>query len=72
MPHAKLLLIEQIVPDDPGPHWTKTLDIHMLALFGGRQRTRLEYEVLLDGAGFSLARVIDIPAGISILEATPK
>jgi len=72
LPQAKLLLIEQIVPDDPGPDWTKTLDIHMLALLGGRQRTRLEYKALLDKADFSLARVIDVPAGISILEATPK
>ena len=71
LPQTKLLLIEQIVPDGPGPDWTKTLDIHMLALFGGRQRTRREYGSLLDKAGFSLGRVIDTPAGVSILEATP-
>jgi hypothetical protein len=70
-PKAKLLVIEQIVPDDPGPHWTKTLDIHMLALLGGRQRTRQEYEVLCAEAGFSLERQIDTEAGISILEASP-
>ncbi len=69
---AKLLLIEQIVPDDPGPHWAKTLDIHMLALLGGRQRTREEYEVLCAKAGFVLGRRIDTRAGISILEATPR
>ncbi|SRR6266404_225286 len=69
--HAKLLLIEQIVPDDPGPDWTKTLDVHMLALFGGRQRTRLEYEALLTQGGFSLQREIAIQGGVSILEATP-
>jgi hypothetical protein len=68
---AKLLLIEQIVPDDPGPHWTKTLDIHMLALLGGRQRTREEYAALCAQAGFSLERQIDTAAGISILEAVP-
>ncbi len=67
--HAKLLLIEQIVPNDPGPHWAKTLDIHMLALLGGRQRTRQEYEALFDSAGFSFKREIDTGAGISILEA---
>jgi hypothetical protein len=68
---AKLLLLELIVPDDPGPHWTKTLDIHMLALLGGRQRTREEYEALCAQAGFSLERQIDTGAGISILEAVP-
>jgi hypothetical protein len=69
--HAKLLLIEQIIPDDPGPHWSKTLDIHMLALLGGRQRTRQEYEDLFVRAGFSFEREVDTPAGISILEAAP-
>lgn len=67
--HATLLLIEQIVPPTPGPDWTKTLDLHMLALFGGRQRTECEYKSLLENSGFKLNRVINTPAGISILEA---
>jgi len=67
-PHAKVLLIETIVPDDPGPDWSKMLDIHMLALLGGRQRTRQEYEMLLNRSGFHFEREIDTGAGISILE----
>ena len=66
---AKLLLIETIVPDGPEPDWSKMLDIHMLTLLGGRQRTEHEYEALLAGAGFVLEREIDTRAGISILEA---
>lgn len=68
-PHATLLLIETIVPNTPGPDWSKMLDIHMLALLGGRQRTRQEYEALLGQAGFRLQREIDTRAGISIIEA---
>jgi len=68
-PHARLLLIEQIVPATAGPHWSKMLDIHMLALLGGRQRTRREYEALLERAGFSIEREIDTGADISILDA---
>lgn len=68
-PHAKVLLIETIVPGDPGPDWSKMLDIHMLALLGGRQRTRQEYEALLTKSGLRLEREIDTGAGISILEA---
>ncbi len=67
---ARLLLIEQIAPDDPGPHWSKMLDIHMLAFFAAKQRSRPEYEALLGRAGFSLEREIDTGADISILEAT--
>ena len=68
-PHARLLVIEQMVPDAPGPHWTKTLDIHMLALLGGRQRTQREYAALLDRAGFAFQRQLDTAAGVAILEA---
>jgi len=68
-PQAKLLVIEQMIPDDPGPHWAKTLDIHMLALLGGRQRSRREYAVLMDRAGFAFQRQIDTRAGVAILES---
>jgi hypothetical protein len=69
-PHAKLLVIETLIPDAPGPDWSKMLDIHMLALLGGRQRTRQEYAALFDAAGFQLVRQIDTFADIAILEAT--
>jgi hypothetical protein len=68
---ARLLVIEQMVRDDPGPDWAKTLDLHMLALLGGRQRSRQEYAALLQRAGFALLRAIDTGADIAILEATP-
>jgi len=66
--NAKVLLIEEMVPDDTGPAWSKMLDIHMLTLIGGKQRTRREYEALFNAAGFSFNREIDTGAGISILE----
>jgi hypothetical protein len=68
-PRATLLVIEQMIPDDPGPHWAKTLDIHMLALLGGRQRGRHEYAALLDSAGFAFDREIDTRAGVAILQS---
>jgi hypothetical protein len=69
-PNARLLLIEEMVPDDPGPAWSKMLDLHMLTLIGGKQRTRREYEALLRAAGFAFEREIETGGGISILEAT--
>ena len=67
---AKVLVIEQMIPDDPGPHWAKTLDLHMLALLGGRQRSRQQYASLLQQAGFAFRRQIDTRADIAILEAS--
>jgi hypothetical protein len=68
--HAKVLLIEAILPDDAGPNWPKTLDMVMLTI-GGRQRTEREYSALLKGCGFSMTRAIDTGAGVSIIEAVP-
>jgi hypothetical protein len=67
--HAKLLLLEQLISTDPGPHWTKMLDIHMLTLLGGRQRSLQEYQDLLSRAGFKLEREISTFSDVSILEA---
>jgi hypothetical protein len=68
-PAARLLIVEWLLTDDPGPQWTKTIDIHMLAVVGGRQRTLDEYRRLLEPAGFSLQREIPTASGISIVEA---
>jgi hypothetical protein len=62
-------VIEQMIPDDPGPNWAKTLDIHMLALLGGQQRSRQQYADLLNRAGFVFEREIDTRGGVSILES---
>jgi hypothetical protein len=66
---ARLLVIERMVSDEPGPDFAKVLDVAMLAVVGGRQRTRQEYASLLSRAGFALKREIDTGAEITILEA---
>ncbi len=72
VPGATLFLIETIVPPGPEPDWSKMLDIHMLALLGGKQRTLREYKTLLEEAAFTFQREIDTGAGISIIEALAK
>jgi hypothetical protein len=67
--HARLLVVEALVSDTPGPHISKVLDVIMLAVTGGRERTASEYEALLAGAGFGLERVIPTLSPYSIVEA---
>jgi len=69
-PGAKLLLLETIVPENNALDWSKMLDVHMLTLLGGKQRTRQEFEALLSAADFTFEREIDTGAGISLIEAT--
>ena len=67
---ARLLIIEAIVAEDADPDFSKVLDVIMLAVTGGRERTPSEYEALLSGAGFRMERIIATPSQYSIIEAT--
>ena len=74
-PGSTLLVYETLMPDDDadvhGPDsWrSKVLDVLMLTITGGRERTRAEFAVLLAAARFELTRVIPLPTGSSIVEA---
>jgi hypothetical protein len=70
-PHARLLVMEFLLADVPGPDWSKVVDVIMLWFTGGRQRPRDQHERLLNKAGFRLGRVIPTTSGQSILEAFP-
>jgi hypothetical protein len=66
---AALLVIERdLGPANAGAE-AKFSDLNMLVAPGGRERTRDEYEALLNGAGFRLAAVIAAGAGPHVLEA---
>jgi O-methyltransferase domain len=66
---AKLLLVEAMMPEQPVPCWTTTLDVVMLNLLGGRQRSMSEYVSLLNRCGFGQVQEIPVGAGHSIVEA---
>ena len=68
-PGARLLVVEVLVPDTPGPDHSKVLDIIMLAVTGGRERTREQYEKLLADAGFQLERVVPTRSSYFVVEA---
>jgi hypothetical protein len=68
--HAKLLIIEGILPENPSSNWIAMLDILMLALITGKERTRREFEILLTSSGFRLDKVIEVGLGTSIIEAS--
>jgi hypothetical protein len=68
-PGATVLLVETILPEGPEPHWAKTLDVMMLALTGGRERTSDEYGTLLNTAGMDVVRVIPTVTAFSLIEA---
>lgn len=75
-PGAKLIVIERLMPeratDDPA---AIMLDLHMMAISGGKTRTRAEMEALLAEAGLAItktSRTDDGLAddGLALIEAT--
>ena len=69
-PGAKLVVVETLVAEDATPDHGKVLDIIMLSVTGGRERTESQYAALLAANGFRFERVIPTPTGYSVLEAT--
>lgn len=67
----KLLLVEMILPAGNAPHPSKFLDVEMLMLPGGRERTEAEYKTLLQKAGFTLTRVVTTKSPTTIIESVP-
>jgi len=68
---GKLLVVELVIPPGNEPSFGKWLDLHMLAIPGGRERTEAEYSTLFRDAGFELTNIVPTPAGPSVVEAVP-
>jgi SAM-dependent methyltransferase len=71
-PGGRLLIVESVLPADDGPHHGKMLDLLMLTVTGGRERTLDEFDNLLVEGGFRLARAVETTTHQSIVEAMPN
>ncbi len=67
-PGAKLLLVEMVIPPGDGPSPGKLLDLEMLVIAGGKERTEAEYAELLAAAGWRLAPVVPTKAPTSVID----
>jgi hypothetical protein len=69
--NGRLILLEAIVAPANQPDFAKLLDLEMLALPGGRERTEAEFRALLRPCGFELTRVVPTASPVSVIEARP-
>jgi O-methyltransferase domain/Dimerisation domain len=69
-PGAKVLVAETLVPPGDEPDQIKTIDVVMLAITGGLERTEAQYARLFAASGLRLERVIHTGVSLSILEAS--
>jgi len=64
-----LLLVECVLPPGNAKHFGKLIDMEMLALAAGRERTAGEWEALLDGAGYAVSEVFATESPCAVIEA---
>lgn len=71
-PDDRLLIVEQVLPDDgPGEPGPALYDLHMLVGHGGRERTAAQYAALLGDAGFRVEAVVPTAGPRSVIDARP-
>jgi ubiquinone/menaquinone biosynthesis C-methylase UbiE len=68
---GRLLVIEMVIKPGNVAQPAKWLDLNMLVLPGGRERTEAEYREMYAKAGFRLERVVPTPTEVSVIEGKP-
>ncbi|HEY5833422.1 methyltransferase [Streptomyces sp.] len=68
---ARLLVVETIVPDGDDFSPSKIIDLNMMVLTTGQERTAGEFRALLSAAGFTVTRMLPTQSPSSVIEAAP-
>jgi precorrin-6B methylase 2 len=69
-PGARLVALEFVVPSGNQPHLSKVIDLTMLGMLTGRERTEDEFACLFESAGFGLDHVLQSQSPLAVIEAT--
>lgn len=70
-PGARLLVVDPVLPPGNEQHFGRNMDMVMLLLVPGHERTRAEFEAVFDRAGFRITRVIPTAGPLSMVEGAP-
>ncbi|MGH9309445.1 MAG: methyltransferase [Vicinamibacterales bacterium] len=68
-PGGRVILLDSVLLPANQPDFGKILDLEMLLLPGGRERTEEEFRALFARAGFALTRVVPTRSPLSVIEA---
>ena len=68
-PSSRLLIVEQVVPEEDLPIPARIMDINMMVMCGGKERTAPEWSALLSAHGFTLEFITPTPSPMSIIQA---
>jgi hypothetical protein len=70
-PEGRLILLETVIQPGNQPDLGKFIDLEMLVMPGGRERTAEEFGALLARGGFALSRVVPTESPLCVIEARP-
>jgi O-methyltransferase domain/Dimerisation domain len=68
---GRLLVIDAVIPPGNDPHPAKIVDMVMMGVLTGRERTEPELSEIFAAAGFALTRVIPTHSMLAIAEGVP-
>lgn len=68
-PDGRLLVVESIIPPGNEPFAGKFLDLVMLLIPGGKERTEEEFRSLFHQGGFDVTRIVPTTCEVSVIEA---
>jgi hypothetical protein len=68
---ARLLLVESVIPSGNAPGLGKLMDINMMVIHGGLERTHAEWAKLLEVSRFALEAVTMTDAAVDLVQARP-
>jgi hypothetical protein len=61
-----------VIPPGNDPNFGKLLDLNMLLIPGGKERTENEYRALYTAAGFRLTSITPTASEVSVIEGRPE
>lgn len=67
---GRIVIVEQIIPEEGRPSHATLMDLNMLVMLRGHERTLREHDVLLQAAGLRVRRVMQTRSPFSLLEAS--
>ena len=68
-PGGRIILLESVLTPANQPDFGKLIDLEMLLMPGGRERTADEFRALFDRAGFRVTRIVPTKSPLSVIEA---
>jgi hypothetical protein len=71
-PNGRILVADAVIPPGLRPDWGKLLDIQMMVVVPGKERTKGEFAALFARAGLRLTRIIPTKCPLSLIEGVAK